>query len=280
MSTLRTQMTHDMLVRGLAEQTQKSYIRAVTGLAQFTDRRPDQLSDRDVQRYLVHLIEDRHLAWGTCNTIVHGLRFFYHVTLGRPTTTFHIPCARQPAKLPVILSLAEVAQLFAAAPTLRHRTLLQTTYSAGLRVSEVLHLKVTDIDSQRMCLRIEQGKRRKDRYVPLSARLLPDLRTYWRTYRPGTWLFPNHTGTRPLSPVTAHRIFHAAKGRAGIVKPGGIHSLRHAFATHLLEAGTDLHTIQRLLGHTSIRTTLRYFHVAQQHLLKTTSPLDLLEEPR
>ena len=161
-STLRTQMTHDMLVRGLAAQTQKSYLRAVTGLAQFTDRRPDQLSDRDVQRYLVHVIEDRHLAWGTCNTIVHGLRFFYHVTLGRPTTTFHIPCARQPAKLPVILSPAEVVQLFAAAPTLRHRTLLQTTYSAGLRVSEVLHLKVTDIDSQRMCLRIEQGKRRKD----------------------------------------------------------------------------------------------------------------------
>jgi integrase/recombinase XerD len=163
MGTLRTQMTHDMLVRGLAEQTQKSYLRAVTGLAQFTDRRPDQLSDRDVQRYLVHLIEDRHLAWGTCNTIVHGLRFFYHVTLRRSATTFHIPCARQPTKLPVILSPAEVAQLFAAAPTLRHRTLLQTTYSAGLRVSEVLHLKVTDIDSQRMCLRIEQGKRRKDR---------------------------------------------------------------------------------------------------------------------
>jgi integrase/recombinase XerD len=263
MSTLRTQMTHDMLVRGLAEQAQKSYIRVVTGLAQFTDCRPDQLSDRDVQRYLGHVIEDRHRAWGTCNTIVHGLRFFSHVTRGRPTTTFHIPWARQPAKLPVILSPAEGAQLFAAAPTLRHRTLLQTPYSAGLRVSEVRHLKVTDIDSQRMGLRIEQGKRRKDRYVPLSARFLPDLRTYWRTYRPGPWLSPNHMGTRPLSPVTAHRIFHAAKGRAGIVKPGGIHSLRHAFATHLLEAGTDLYTIQRLLGHTSIRTTRRYFHVAQ-----------------
>ena len=228
MGILRTQMTHDMLVRGLAEQTQKSYLRAVTGLAQFTDRRPDQLSDRDVQRYLVHLIEDRHLAWSTCNTIVHGLRFFYHVTLRRSATTFHIPCARQPTKLPVILRPTEVAQLFAAAPTLRHRTLLQTTYSAGLRVSEVLHLKVTDIDSQRMCLRIEQGKRRKDRYVPLSARLLPDLCTYWQTYRPWTWLFPNHTGTQPLSPVTAHHIFHTAKERAGIVKPGGIHSLRHS----------------------------------------------------
>jgi site-specific recombinase XerD len=273
-------MTQDMIVRGLAPTTQTTYLRAVRDLAQFYRRRPDRLSDREVQRYLVHVIEDRHLTWGTCNTIVHGLRFFYHVTLRRPTTTFHIPCAKQPPKLPVILSLAEVAQLFAAAPTLRHRTLLQTTYSAGLRVSEVLHLKLTDIDSQRMCLRIEQGKRRKDRYVPLSARLLPDLRAYWRIYRPVTWLFPNHTGTQPLSPVTAHRIFHATKARAGLAKPGGIHSLRHAFATHLLEAGTDLHTIQRLLGHTSIRTTLRYFHVAQQHLLATTSPLDLLEEPR
>ena len=147
-----------------------------------------------------HLIEDRHLAWGTCNTIVHGLRFFYHVTLRRSATTFHIPCARQPTKLPVILSPAEVAQLFAAAPTLRHRTLLQTTYSAGLRVSEVLHLKVTDIDSQRMCLRIEQGKRRKDRYVPLSARLLPDLRTYWRTYRPVTLALPQpHGHPAPLA---------------------------------------------------------------------------------
>jgi integrase/recombinase XerD len=157
-----------------------------------------------------------------------------------------MPCARQPTKLPVMLRPAEVAQLCAAAPTLRHRTLLQTTSSAGLRVRAVLPLKVTDIDSQRMCLRIEQGKRRKDRYVPLSARLLPDLRTSWRTSRPVRWLFPNHTGTQPLSPVTAHRILHAAQGRAGIVKPGGMQSLRHAFATHRLEAETNLHTIQRL----------------------------------
>lgn len=280
MSTLRTHMTQDMIVRCLAPTTQTSYLRAVRDLAQFYRRRPDRLSDREVQRYLVHVIEDRHLTWGPCNTIVHGLRFFYHVTLRRPTTTFPIPCAKQPSKLPVILSLAEVAQLFAAAPTLRHRPLLQTTYSAGLRVSEGLHLKLTDLDSQRMCLRIEQGKRRKDRDVPLSARLLPDLRASWRISRPVTWLCPNHTGTQPVSPVTAHRIFHATKARAGLAKPGGIHSLRHAFAPHLLEAGTDLQTIQRLLGHTSIRTTLRSFHGAQQPLLATTSPLDLLEEPR
>jgi integrase/recombinase XerD len=246
MSTLRTQMPHDMLVRGLAEQTQKSSLRAVTGLAQFPDRRPEQLANRDVQRSLVHVIEDRHLAWGTCNTIVHGLRFFSPVPLGRSATTFHLPCARRPATLPVILSPTEVAQRFAAAPPLRHRTLLQTPSSAGLRVREGLPLKGTDLESHRMCLRIEQGKRRKDRYVPRSARLLPDLRTYWRTYRPGTWLFPNHTGTQPLSPVPAHRIFHAATGRAGIVKPGGMHSLRHAVATPRLEAGTNLHTIQRL----------------------------------
>ena len=280
MSALRTQMTEDMIVRGLAKATQESYLRAVTGLAQFSQRRPDTLSDREVQQYLLYLVEERKLAWGTCNTIVHGLRFFYHVTLRRPTATFHIPCAKQPVRLPAILSRAEVARLIAAAATLRHQTLLKTTYSAGLRVSEVLHLKLTDIDSERMSLRIEQGKRQKDRYVPLSARLLPDLRTYWRHYRPTVWLFPNPAGTHPLSRVSAHRIFHAAKDRAGITKSCGIHGLRHAFATHLLEAGTDLHTIQRLLGHRSLRTTLRYFHVARQHLLETVSPLDLLEEPR
>jgi len=156
-------MTQDMLVRGLAEATQKSSLHAVTDLVQFAHRRPDQLSDRDVQRYVVHRIEDRHLAWGTWNTIVHGLRFFYPVTLGRPKTTCHMPCAKQPSTLPVILSLTEVAQLCAAAATLRHRTLLKTTYSAGLRVSEVLPLKLTDMDSQRMCLRIEHGTRQKDR---------------------------------------------------------------------------------------------------------------------
>ena len=234
MSTLRIQMTQDMTLRGLAPKTQTSYLRAVRELARFYRRSPDQLSDREVQAYLLHLIEDRHLTWATCNTIVHGLRFFSHVTLQRPRTTFHIPCAKQPSKLPVILSLAEVTQLLAAAPTFYHQMLLKTTYSAGLRVSEVLHLQVTDIDSQRMCLRIEQGKRHKDRYVPLSTRLLPALRRYWQTYRPATWLFPNRAGTQPLSAVTAHRIFHTAKARAGITKPGGIHSLRHYLASRVM----------------------------------------------
>jgi integrase/recombinase XerD len=170
MSPLRTQMTHDMIIRGLTQGTHKAYLRAVTELAQFAHRRPDQLSDRDVQRYLVYVLEERHLAWSTCHTIVHGLRFCSHVTLGHPKTTFPIPCATQPSKLPVILSRAEVAQLLAAAPTVRDRTFLQTISSAGLRVSEALHLTLTDIDSQRLCLRIEQGKRRKDRSVPHSAR--------------------------------------------------------------------------------------------------------------
>jgi site-specific recombinase XerD len=273
-------MTHDMIVRGLAKSTQADYLRAVTNLAKFYQRRPDTLSDREVQRYLVYLIEERHLAWSTCNTIVHGLRFLYHVTLGRPQTTFHIPCAKQPSKLPHILSREEIRNLFVAASTLHHRTLLKTTYSAGLRVSEVLHLKLTDIDSDRMCLRVEQGKRGKDRYTLLSPQVLEDLRAYWRVYRPTFWLFPNHPGTQPLSRTTAHRIFHAAKAQAGITKPCGIHSLRHAFATHLLEAGTDLHTIQRLMGHASLQTTLRYFHLANRRLLETVSPVELLDDPR
>ena len=205
--------------------TQKSYLRAVTDLAQFAHRRPDQLSDRDVQRYMVHLLEERHLAWSTCNTIVHGLRFFYHVALGHPKTTFHIPCARQPSKLPVILSRAEVAQLLAAASPCGLGP-SQTTYSAGLRVSEVLRLKLTDIDSQRMCLRIEQGKRRKDRYVPLSARLLPDLRTYGGSI--GRWCgcFPTTHGHPALIGDSPS---HFPRGESARGWPTqGIHSLRHA----------------------------------------------------
>jgi integrase/recombinase XerD len=246
MSPLRTQMTHDMIVRGFTKGTHKASLRAVTALAQFAPRRPDQHSDRDVQRSLVYGLEERPLAWSTCNTLVHGLRFFSHVTLGHPTTTFHMPCATQPSKLPVMLSRAEVTQLLAAAPPVRDRTFLQTISRAGLRVSEARHLTLTDIESQRLCLRIAQGQRRTDRSVPLSARFLPDLRTSWRTSRPAVWLCANPAGTQPLSRATAHLIFHAAQDRAGIANPGGSHSLRHAVATHLVEAGTDLHPLQRL----------------------------------
>ncbi|MEE8303833.1 MAG: site-specific integrase [Candidatus Tectomicrobia bacterium] len=280
MTPLQSQMIEDMKVRGLAKTTQASYVRAVRGLATYYGRRPDTLSQREVQRYLIYVHDDRGLAYTSCNTMVHGLRFFYGTTLGRSDIDFRIPRAREASKLPVILSRQDIRALLAAATHLRDRTLLKVTYNAGVRVSEVLHLKVAHIDSQRQCLRIEQGKRNKDRDALLSQRLLQDLRAYWRVYRPDPWLFPGADTTQPLSRVSAHRLFHDAKDRAGITKPGGIHALRHAFATHLLEAGVDLHTIQRLMGHSSIKTTLRYFHLARRHLIETPSPLDLLDDPR
>jgi integrase/recombinase XerD len=280
MTTLQQRMIEAMTVRGLVPSTQRVSLRAVRDLAAYYKRRPDTLSPRDIQRYLLMLHEERGLSYSTCNTSVHGLRFFYGTTLGRSTMPFVIPLAKEPSTLPVILSRHDIRQWFAAAASLRDQTLLKVTYKAGLRASAVVHLRIAPIDSHRMCLRIVQGKRQKDREALLSPRLLQDLRAYWRVYRPDPWLFPGHNGAQPLALKTAYLIFQRAKDRAGMVKQGGLHLLRHACATHLLEAGVDLHTIQRLLGHTSIRTTLRYLHVARQHLLQTPSPLDLLDDPR
>ncbi|MCP5082041.1 MAG: tyrosine-type recombinase/integrase, partial [Alphaproteobacteria bacterium] len=247
MTRLRQQMIEDMTVRGLADATRKAYLHSVSQLAQFHGRSPDQLTRREVQAFLAHLVEVRGLCHATCNGYVHGLRFFYSVTLGREAPRFQIPLARQPVRLPDILSREEVRALIEAARDPRGRALLTTTYGAGLRVSEAVKLKVGDIDGTRMCIRIEQGKRRKDRYGLLSKAMQNELRCYWRLAKPGIWLFARTGTDQPISRVTAHRIFHAAKQTAGIDKQGGIHSLRHAFATHLLESGCDLHTIQRLL---------------------------------
>ena len=279
MTSLRQQMTDQMTVRGMAEKTKEAYLRAVTGLAKYYRRSPVQVTEQEVQQYLLHLIEERRLAWSSCNVAANGLKFFYHVTLDRSEAQFCIPQAKTPQRLPEILSREEIERLLAAASELKHRVLLMLTYSAGLRVSEVAHLKVSHIDSGRMSVRVEQGKGNKDRYTVLSARMLKELRRYWLAYRPEVWLFTGRDRARPMHVKTIQRIFYAAKDRAGIVKTCGIHALRHAFATHLLEAGTDLHTIQRLLGHGHLSTTMRYFHLAQKHLLNAGSPLDLLRLP-
>jgi len=278
MNPLRQHMIEDMTARGLAPSTRQTYLHAVSELAKFHHRRPDQLSPREVQRFLVHLIEDRGVTWGTCNGYVHALRFFYRITLGRDDTDFCIPCAKEGSRLPEILSRDEVQRLLKASTDRRDRALLMTVYGAGLRAGEAVRLKISDIDRQRLCLRIEQGKHKKDRYALLPPKLLPVLEDYWRHRRPKLWLFPSPTEGRPITRQTAHRIFHAAKAEAGIDKAGGIHSLRHAFATHMLEAGTNLHIIQRLLGHSSIRTTLRYFHLSERRLMTTTSPLDAIAD--
>jgi integrase/recombinase XerD len=262
MGELRDRMHHDMVVRGLAERTRESYLAAVAGLAKFYRRSPDRLSQREVEAYLVHLAEERRLAWNTRSLVTNGLRFFYHTTLGRQRMDFAIPRPKAPALLPEILSREEVARILARPTHRKHRVLVR--------------LRVGDLDSDRMTIRVEQGKGGQDRYTLLSLRLLEELRVYWRSTRPQPWLFPSQRGGQPISVSCAQRVWGRAKREAGVRKRGGIHALRHAFATHLLESGTDLHTIQRLLGHRHLGTTMRYFHLAQKTLAERPSPLDLL----
>ena len=251
---------------------------AVDQLDAYSQKRIERLSGREVQRFLLYLHDDKGLAWSTCNTMAAGLRFFYHVTLGKPDV--EIPTFKGPRRLPQVLSWQEVERIFAATPTIKERVFLKTIYGAGLRVSEAIRLKVTDIDSQRWSIRVEQGKGKKDRYAVLAKDLLPELRDYWRRYRTRPYLFSYDGGASHISRMTAWRIYKSAKEQAGITKAGGVHALRHAFATHLYESGADLFTLQRLLGHASIRTTMRYLHIAQPRFLETTSPLDTLGKQR
>lgn len=276
MTELRQQMEKDMVLRGMADATREAYLAAVTGLARFYRRAPDQIADTEVQAYLLHLLQERQRAWSTVNIAVHGLRFFYHVTLKRDRTQFTIPHRKRQVHLPEILSREDVHRLLAATPNRKYRMALSVAYSAGLRVSEVVHLKVTDLDSVRMTIRIEQGKGAKDRYTVLSSRLLEHLRQYWRASHPRPWLFPGRHPDRPLDASAVQRAYMRAKRQAGITKRGGVHGLRHAFATHLLEARVDLHTIQRLLGHTTITTTQTYLHLTRPTTAVEGTPVDLL----
>jgi integrase/recombinase XerD len=276
MSSLRSRMEQDLVVRGRAAHTRRAYIHAVSDLSKYYRRSPDKLSEQEVSRYLYYLIAERKLAATTCRIAVCGLRFFYEVTLGRRRSEFCIPLPKEPQKLPAILSQQEVTQLLGATVNLKHRALLMTTYAAGLRVGEVVRLRVSDIDSQRMVIRVQQGKGMKDRYTVLPRRLLEELRRYYRIYHPTQWLFPRPGQDTPMATASALRIYQAAKLRVGINKDGGIHALRHAFATHLLEGGTDVVTIQRLLGHCHIKTTARYLHVTQQRVAEILSPLEHL----
>lgn len=281
MGALRKQMEADMALRGLAYRTREAYVGSVARLVRHYGKPPDQISEAEVQRYLLYLLEERKLAHSSVNIACSAFEFFYRVTMKRREAEFCLPRPKVPSKLPEILSREEVAALFQTTTNLKHRAFLMTTYAAGLRLSEACELKVSDIDSDRMTLRVECGKGAKDRYTQLSPRLLAELRRYWMAHRPTLWLFPGTRDARgPLLPQAAQRIFYAAKARAGITKRCGIHGLRHAFATHSLEAGVDVHTIQRLLGHGNLGTTARYFHLAQKHLTSTASPLDLLERPR
>ncbi len=276
MTELRTRMLNDMTIRGYSPRTQESYVNAVAKLAEYHRRSPDTLTEQEVQSYLLYLIQERHYAWNSCHIVVQGLKFFYHITLGRPKAEFVIPIAKKPAKLPEILSREEVEKLLRLTMNFKHRAVLMATYAAGLRVSETCALKVTDTDSDRGLIRVTQGKGKKDRYTLLSERLLKELRDYWRIYRPVSCFFGGKNGDKPYPITCAQKGCYTAKTRAGVTKQGGIHALRHSFAAHLLEAGASLPVIQRALGHSNISTAARCLHVTDIHLRNIRSPLDLL----
>jgi integrase/recombinase XerD len=282
MTPLRQRMIDAMVLRGFTPRTQEAYCAAVGALARHYGHSPDTLGTEQLQSYLLHLITEKKLAYASVNQASCAFRFLFGTVLRQPEVHLDIPMAKVPKRLPQILAREEVTRLIDAAATLRGRTLLTTTYAAGLRVSEVCALQLTDIESapDRMCLKVRQGKGSEDRYTLLSPGLLTALRLYWRECRPRQWLFPNASGSAPIDVSTAQRIYCAARDAAGIPRQGGIHSLRHAFATHLLEAGVDLPTIQRLLGHGYISTTMRYLHLARSRVTGTTSPLELLEPKR
>jgi site-specific recombinase XerD len=248
MTVLRRRMIDDMTLRNLSPATQQSYVYAVAKFSRFFDQSPDQLGVEEVRAYQIHLA-GRGLSWPHLNQVSCALRFFFGVSLGRKDVVDRIVSAKEPKKLPVVLSAEEVVHFLQAVPGLRSRAALTTAYSAGLRVSEVAALKIGDIDSSRMVIRIEQGKGGKDRYVMLSPPLLAILRTYWRLARPVHWLFPGRDKDRPISTATLQAACRVAAREAGLDKPVTVHTLRHSFATHLLEAGTDIRIIQVLLGH-------------------------------
>lgn len=279
MTTLRQRMTEAMQIRNFTANTQSAYLQQVTALAKHYHRSPEVLDARQIQAYQLYLTNERKLAPGSLCTIAAALRFLYHVTLKREWALVDIPIPKKPLKLPVILSLEEVGHFLECIGSLKHRTLLTTAYAAGLRVSEATHLKVTDIDSQRMVIRVEQGKGQKDRYVMLSPRLLEELRAYWKVARPKEWLFPGDIPGRPITRDAVGQACEKARRLSGIDKPITPHSLRHAFATHLLESGADVRKIQLLLGHRSLATTSHYLKVATSTVCATESPFDLLPQP-
>src|ERR1700688_681825 len=272
-SPLRRRMIEDMTIRKLAPKTQQGYIRIIKDFAAFLGRSPDTASLEDVRRFQLYLAANgAHIS--VPNHTVAALRFFFKVTLGRSNPIDHTKFLHEPRKLPVVLSPKEVARLLDAAPGLKYKAALSVAYGAGLRATEVISLKIGDIDSKRMLIRVEQGKGRKDRYVMLSPHLLELLRAWWKEARPQGWLFPGQNRMSPMTTRQLNRACHAAADRAGIDKRVSLHTLRHSFATHLLEQNIDIRVIQVLLGHAKIDSTALYTRVATKTIQQVISPLD------
>jgi site-specific recombinase XerD len=279
MTPLRKRMLDDMRLRNFSPETQRSYIHYIADYAEYFRISPDQLGPEAIREYQLYLTEERKMAPETVNCFTAAAKFLYQTTLELPWSDRHFVRARVHAKLPVVLSAAEVAQFFEAIGILKHRAVLMVCYGAGLRISEAVRLRPSDIDSSRMMIRVEDGKGGKDRYVPLSPRLLTVLREYWRKQRPaGGWLFPAIKPHKPISPATIQAVCREAALLAGLDKRVTAHTLRHSFASQLLENGEDIRVIQVLLGHKSILTTTRYVQVSPTRIAATHSPLDQLPE--
>jgi site-specific recombinase XerD len=273
MSPLRRRMIEDMTIRKFTPKTQHDYLQRVKNFTAYLGRSPDTASSEDVRRYQLHLTASG-VGVPTVNQTVSTLRFFFKVTLARPDLVERTTFVREPRRLPVVLSPDEVVRLLDATPSLKYKAALSVAYGAGLRVSEVVALRIGDIDSKRMVIRVEQGKGRKDRYVMLSPHLLELLRAWWRAARPQGWLFPGRDRVQPMTTRQLNRACHAAANTAAIGKPVSMHTLRHSFATHLLEQNIDIRVIQVLLGHAKLDTTALYTRVATKTIQQVMSPLD------
>jgi len=274
MTELRQRMIRDMELRRLSLHTKRSYLNAVKGLAKYYHRPPDTLSHEEVQNYLLYLEQDRKIAWNSSKTAITGLRFFYGVTMQNMDMLLAIPSRKRQRRLPGVLSREDVTRIINGVSNPKHRLLLMATYSGGLRVSEVVRLKLTDFDFSRMTIRVELGKYNKDRYTLLARRLAEELGEYLRHYRVSQWLFPSYKEGDHVSVVAAQKVYAKARAKAQVSHGSGIHTLRHCFATHLLEDDVDIYTIQKLMGHKQISTTAIYLHLTAQGFCRVDSPLD------
>lgn len=280
MSKLREKMKMDLELKGYASSTQTAYLKSVEKFALYHRKSPDLLGTDEVKQYLHYLITTMKVSHSYISTAYSALKFFYETTLRRDWNMKEIPRSKKPKKLPVILSPSEIQDIFESISNPKHKAILMTTYGGGLRASEVAHLKVTDVDSKNMTIRVDQAKGKKDRYTLLSQKNLNVLREYWSYYHPHDWLFPGNPINNPISTRSIQRVFEKAKDKVGIKKPVSVHTLRHCFATHLLEQGISLYHIQHLLGHSNPKTTNIYIHLTRRDILSVKSPLDLMEELR
>lgn len=280
MGVFRDAMCEAMALRGLAPRTRSTYLHWVRRLVQFCRVVPDQLTTEHVRAFLLHLTQERKLSFSTFNQALNAARFFFIEVLKRPFVIEGLHYQKPERRLPVVMSDEEVLRLLDAASALRDRALLETAYATGMRLGEVTRLLLADIDSQRMSIRVDQGKGRKDRYVMLSQSLLETLRAYWRESKPRMFLFPGKGGKKPLCVSAAQKAFDKTRDRSGIKKQVSFHTLRHSFATHLLEDGVNVRNIQALLGHRSLHTTERYTHVTENYLHQMRSPLDRLRNKK